>query len=203
MRQLLALLLLAGSTTAQAQTYTVHKAAVTRVTPTDVSLNGDAFSPARGVDITTLAVGDSVLYQFRGVTLTWFSEVYSAPAMPLTVESNREAPEWSLAYIDDDKSIWASQRTLRINPQGERRVWIRKRYTAVRRPENLLPYNESKELTWFNCREDQMGVIQASDYLMGELVKTYDHESSFSWRSIVPGSVGEAVLRFVCAMTAG
>ncbi len=58
------------------------RGAVTAVDGTTVSIDGTQFTPAEGVDITTLAVGDSVSYESDGTTLKAFSEVYSAPEMP-------------------------------------------------------------------------------------------------------------------------
>jgi len=59
------------------------RGAVTAVDGTTVSIDGTQYTPAEGVDITTLAVGDSVAYEADGMTLASFNEVYSAPEMPM------------------------------------------------------------------------------------------------------------------------
>ena len=58
------------------------RGAVTAVDGTTVSIDGTQYTPAEGVDISTLAVGDSVSYEADGTTLSSFTEVYSAPEMP-------------------------------------------------------------------------------------------------------------------------
>lgn len=64
------------------------RGAVTAVDGTTVSIDGTQYTPAEGVDISTLAVGDSVAYEADGTVLESFTEVYSAepiePMMPDT-----------------------------------------------------------------------------------------------------------------------
>ena len=114
------------------------------------------------------------------------------------------AADWHEVGISDDKTVyWVEVQSL--SKQGDIVVaWIKKAYADPQSASNGATYNSDKVLRHFDCKKRQSGIKAMSFYSgadwSGSVVYTGNvSDEDVELSDIVPDTIGEAVLAFVCS----
>lgn len=109
------------------------------------------------------------------------------------------ATEWRKIVASGDFDAYVDVSRVRWNGEVAS-VWKLMDYRLPQR-EDSFTYSSGKVRTEYDCtREKQRTtfvVVYSTELGMGEIVQAVD-KSQARWQAIIPGSVGEAVYKFVC-----
>lgn len=125
--------------------------------------------------------------------------------LPLLIASQVSASEWKIIDASEKTETSVDVQNIAKLPGNVRKTWVRYRYQTTQNTVEILPigYKTALNLNYFDCGQRTMALAQEilySDVDESKSIrsKTYPRES-LQYEDVVPDSVGEAALRYICA----
>lgn len=112
------------------------------------------------------------------------------------------ASEWIYTGSGSDKAMLFRNKALKEKAGGMKSAWVLRSHPQPQ-AEGGKPYQSTKELWWFKCSDETLATTDYVSYVgddgSGEVVRSWSQKfDATELRDVVPGSVGEMVLRTVC-----